>query len=73
MAAANSLWNWGNAMRIRVAQGTIDDVTPKRKRCDRCEAAYINGIFCHELGCPNIRKVWNPVDGTWDEPDREED
>jgi hypothetical protein len=43
------------------------------KRCDQCEAARINGIFCHETGCPNIRKVWNPVDGTWDEPDREED
>ena len=60
-------------LRNRIAQGTIADVTPKRKRCDRCEAAYINGIFCHETGCPNIRKVWNPVDGTWDEPDREED
>jgi len=24
--------------------------------CDQCNALTINGIFCHELGCPNIKK-----------------
>ena len=57
----------------RIAQGTIEDLTPKGKRCDQCAAAYINGVFCHEIGCPNMHKVWSPVDGTWDVPDREED
>ncbi len=22
-------------------------------RCDQCEALMINGVFCHETGCPN--------------------
>lgn len=21
-------------------------------KCNQCESAYINGIYCHELGCP---------------------
>ena len=24
-----------------------------RVRCSRCEAAVINGMACHESGCPN--------------------
>ena len=26
--------------------------------CDQCEALMINGVFCHETGCPNARKTW---------------
>lgn len=26
--------------------------------CDQCAAARINGVFCHEAGCPNQRKTW---------------
>lgn len=22
-------------------------------RCDSCEALMINGVYCHETGCPN--------------------
>ena len=22
-------------------------------RCDQCEAMMINGVFCHETGCPD--------------------
>ncbi|KKL55360.1 hypothetical protein LCGC14_2256210 [marine sediment metagenome] len=25
-------------------------------QCDQCEAMMINGVYCHEIGCPNIRK-----------------
>ena len=32
-------------------------------RCNQCEAAMINGVFCHETGCPNSRKRW--IDGEW--------
>jgi hypothetical protein len=32
-------------------------------RCDQCQAAMINGVFCHETGCPNSRKTF--VDGDW--------
>lgn len=24
--------------------------------CDQCSASMINGVFCHETGCPNARK-----------------
>ena len=24
-----------------------------RKGCDQCEPLMINGMFCHETGCPN--------------------
>jgi len=27
-----------------------------RVRCSQCEALVINGIPCHERGCPNERK-----------------
>lgn len=26
--------------------------------CDQCEALMINGVFCHETGCPNSKKTW---------------
>jgi hypothetical protein len=32
-------------------------------RCNQCEAAMINGVFCHETGCPNINKRF--IDGEW--------
>lgn len=25
----------------------------KREKCDQCEALMINGVYCHEHGCPN--------------------
>ena len=40
-------------------QGTI----AVKKSCDQCEVLYINGLFCHETGCPNQKKVWQ--DGEW--------
>lgn len=27
--------------------------------CDRCDMVSINGIPCHETGCPNAKKEWN--------------
>lgn len=57
-----------NALRYHVT-GAIErgEATPivgipaKRKRsrrvsCDQCVALVINGVFCHEHGCPNSRK-----------------
>lgn len=28
-------------------------------KCNQCNACMINGVFCHELGCPNRGKKWN--------------
>jgi len=25
-------------------------------RCSQCEACFINGVPCHETGCPNRKK-----------------
>ena len=36
---------------------------PIKKTCDQCSQLIINGIFCHETGCPNERKTF--VDGQW--------
>jgi hypothetical protein len=26
--------------------------------CNQCEMLSINGVPCHETGCPNSRKTW---------------
>ena len=36
-----------------LALGFDATTTPRRPRCSQCEAACINGIPCHETGCPN--------------------
>jgi hypothetical protein len=28
----------------------------KVKPCDSCCAVMINGIYCHEIGCPNAKR-----------------
>lgn len=33
--------------------------------CDSCQAASINGVPCHENGCPNIGKVWDADREQW--------
>jgi hypothetical protein len=38
--------------------------------CDQCCAAMINGVYCHETGCPNMHKV--KVDGEWIVPEAED-
>ena len=35
------------------------------KKCDQCTWVYINGIFCHETGCPNQHKDWDEEESTW--------
>lgn len=29
---------------------------PRKVKCDQCVIAVINGVVCHEHGCPNARK-----------------
>lgn len=35
----------------------------KRMKCDQCEALMINGVFCHETGCPNSHSRYSQ--GEW--------
>ena len=34
-------------------------------RCDQCEALMINGVFCHETGCPNVNARYDADSGEW--------
>ncbi len=42
-----------------------------RPRCSQCEAAVINGVACHEHGCPNARAA--ALERRRQERDEEED
>jgi ATP-dependent protease ClpP protease subunit len=34
-------------------------------RCNQCEALMINGVFCHETGCPNANARYDRESKTW--------
>ncbi len=34
-------------------------------RCNQCEFLFINGVGCHETGCPNERKDWDKDRDEW--------
>jgi hypothetical protein len=34
-------------------------------KCDSCQMLSINGIPCHETGCPNSRKTWDENRQEW--------
>jgi hypothetical protein len=36
-----------------------------KKTCDQCAPLAINGVFCHEAGCPNHGKRWFGGDAEW--------
>lgn len=42
---------------------------PKKARknisCDSCIALMINGMFCHETGCPNTSSRYDAESGSW--------
>jgi hypothetical protein len=52
--------------------GTLMDYAPDDDlTCDQCNATMINGVYCHETGCPNRGKV--KVDGVWTTDDDGDD
>jgi len=34
-----------------------------RVRCDQCQMLSINGVACHETGCPNTHARWDSESG----------
>jgi hypothetical protein len=42
---------------------TFTQSRAERGQCDQCEALRINGIYCHETGCPNAGA--RLIDGCW--------
>jgi len=50
----------------------VEPVIEKIARgCDQCEATMINGVFCHETGCPNARKVKPFEEEPWEDIEME--
>ena len=38
---------------------------PNAIHCDQCQMITINGVACHERGCPNNGSRWDAESGTW--------
>jgi hypothetical protein len=34
-------------------------------KCDLCEMLSINGVACHESGCPNLHSRWDEASQLW--------
>jgi energy-coupling factor transporter ATP-binding protein EcfA2 len=53
----DSMLRVANETTIKFEGCFVEPVIEKVARgCDQCEATMINGVFCHEHGCPNSRK-----------------
>jgi len=39
-----------------------------RVHCDQCQMLVINGVACHETGCPNMGARWDVDAGVWIKP-----
>ena len=48
-----------------LADNYEDEDEPVSIRCDQCEALMINGMFCHESGCPNSKARYDNESGSW--------
>ena len=54
----------------RPGEGPIHDAPdPGVPKCHQCNMSNINGINCHETGCPNEQKDWNPETQEWESED----
>ena len=34
-------------------------------KCDSCQALMIQGVYCHETGCPNTNSRYDPETAAW--------
>lgn len=49
---------------VRDIEKAIEE-SPKYNRCDSCEALVINGVYCHETGCPNTHSRYDAESDSW--------
>ena len=42
-----------------------DEEDENRVTCPQCELLAINGVACHETGCPNMGARWDAESGEW--------
>lgn len=52
-------------MNISTKVGRSKAARARKLRCNQCEALMINGVFCHETGCPNQRSRYDHDAGEW--------
>ena len=51
---------------IEVSVKENDELSkPQRIHCDSCAALMIQGLFCHETGCPNTNSRYDAETGSW--------
>jgi hypothetical protein len=50
---------------VEVSKRTSQFRLVRPMRCDQCQMLSINGVACHETGCPNSRKTWDADRGEW--------
>ncbi len=48
-------------MTMRTTYRNGDPIDLKHNGCDGCDPCMINGIFCHETGCPDAWRDAEPV------------
>jgi hypothetical protein len=58
---------WDEIKRI---VSEIEEYEPRIK-CTHCQMLSINGVPCHETGCPNSNKVWSIEENDWIEEEVE--
>lgn len=58
---------WPNSKAVEFVKALEREIDSARigKHCDQCAAIRVNGIFCHEVGCPNGKKTWVADRGEW--------
>lgn len=50
---------------VRVSPDTNQFRLVVPMKCDQCQMLSINGVACHETGCPNSRKTWLEDRAEW--------
>lgn len=47
------------------AKYAVKPATVPKLHCAQCAALSINGVFCHEISCPNSGSRFDHVSGDW--------
>lgn len=59
----DSMARIANETSISFTGSFVEPVIQKKAAgCDQCDAAMINGVFCHEQGCPNKKRKMHDED-----------
>lgn len=44
----------------------IEAIPLKTPKCNQCDSTTVNGVYCHESGCPNQDKKYNHESESWE-------